>query len=137
MKATAIFLAVVMLCLTSSHPLAGQRRPDRLFKQGQTDLFMQVGVLPTYLMDKARIVLPAHWPPGRTPFWQKLQLGFGDIAFQIPEDRFFYPNRRGAGICKHLLFHWSAECGSLRLRPGGGGDRPLWWLHTWLQPYFH
>ena len=58
MKATAIITAVVMLCLTSSHPLAGQRRPAPLFQKGQTDLFMQVGIVPTYLMDKARIVLP-------------------------------------------------------------------------------
>ncbi len=59
MKAVSIFLIVLLLALCSSSPLAGQhRRPQLPFSKGQTDLIMQVGVLPTYLMDNARIVLP-------------------------------------------------------------------------------
>ena len=58
MKTIATLLVLAAFCLVSSQPLAGQSRPQNLFTKGQTDLFMQVGVVPTYLVDKAKIVLP-------------------------------------------------------------------------------
>ncbi len=52
-----LLLGVLYLFLCNAEALA-QRRSERLFKKGESDLFMQVGVVPTYLVDNAKIVLP-------------------------------------------------------------------------------
>lgn len=52
-------LTIALLCILAS-PIAldAQKRPNRIFKKGQSDIGFAVGLLPTFLMDGARIDMP-------------------------------------------------------------------------------
>lgn len=59
MKAIFTLSGLILCSILFSIQAFGQyRHPNRLFKQGETDLFLQIGIVPTYLMDKSKIVLP-------------------------------------------------------------------------------
>lgn len=57
---TIFSLLGLFLCsiLFGTQAFGQYKHPNRLFKKGETDLFLQIGVVPTYLMDKSKIVLP-------------------------------------------------------------------------------
>lgn len=52
MKALSIFI-VTLICMSSIN-LHAQKLPTRLFKKGQTDVYMTVGLVPTFLADGAQ-----------------------------------------------------------------------------------
>ncbi len=66
-----------------------QKRLKCPFQKGQTDLFMQVGVLPTYLMDKAKIVLPPIGLRAEHRFGRQYSFGV-EVAHSVSQKTDFF-----------------------------------------------
>lgn len=56
MKATLLLL-VSIICFANLCE-AQHKKPDRIFKKGQSDVQIGVGLVPTYFMDKAKMIVP-------------------------------------------------------------------------------
>ena len=85
-----LLMAILCLSICSTQGF-GQKRPEMPFVKGQTDLFMQVGVLPTYLMDKAKIVLPPIGLRAEHRFGKNYSLGLEASHSKSQKTDFFTP----------------------------------------------
>lgn len=55
---TIILWTLVLLLAHCHTPLYGQKKKERIIQSGQKDFRIGIGLVPTYLMDKASIILP-------------------------------------------------------------------------------
>lgn len=86
-----MFWAAVLCLSLNSSPGLAQKRAQLLFQKGQTDLFMQVGILPTYLIDKAKIVLPPVGLRAEHRFGKQYSLGVEAAHSVSQKTDFFVP----------------------------------------------
>ena len=89
MKTNLLLWATTLCFLLSSHQGTAQKHQQCPFAKGATDLFLQIGVVPTYLMDGARIILPPIGLRTEHRFGRQYSLGL-DVAHSVSQKSTFY-----------------------------------------------
>lgn len=113
MKKKLKFLLFFSFLFFISNSLFAQQDSPRFFKQGQKDAWIGVGLIPTYLMDGGKIIMPPVTTGGDAMIADNFSLG-GQIGYSVSETQkdysapeltkqyrnsFYFIGFRGAAHC--------------------------------------
>ncbi len=84
MKTFRLPLLIACISLLFAIATQAQRRTDRMYQEGQRDVWVGVGLLPTYLMDGAKMVLPPVTFGGDQMISDNFSLG-GKFGYSVSE----------------------------------------------------